>query len=207
MLLVFAGYRKDTYIHDAIASLRGSAGVTRMVFVDDSGDPDFRASWRYDDIELIPVADGNAGYQTAMQTIKAVTAGEARFALWEEDFQACEPIDFNRMQEILDARPYLAQLALLRGPHFPVEHEHGGVIEARQAAGAEFETVDGVIEHTDHFTCNPSVWNTQAVREPWPTGKWSEDAFGRNLTKQGHKFGYMPGIRTEHVGVRSGHSY
>jgi hypothetical protein len=95
----------------------------------------------------------------------------------------------------------------LRGPHFPVEHENGGLIEALQHKGHQFTEVLGLIEQTATFTCNPAVWRGEVFAAGWPTGKWSEDLKGKALVRQGYRFAYLPGIRVAHAGERKGFGY
>jgi hypothetical protein len=138
----------------------------------------------------------------------ACQAAEGREAFWfEEDFTVTEPVDLPAISEILYHRPYLAQIALLRGPHFPVEHRYGGVIEALVAQGHEFVDVRGVVEHTATFTGNPSVWRAEVFAAGWPNGRWSEDQERELLVRQGYRFGYLPGIKVCHGGERKGFGY
>ena len=204
MKAIIGTYRKRQYIDRALDSLRAHvAGVTEFVFIDDSGD---RENADYLRTFGTVVETGGSGYGRAMRAACAAAEGEMSL-WWEEDFTAVTDIDLDHMAEILTRRPYLAQLALLRGPHFPVEHEHGGVIEALEAEGHEFREVDGVIEHTATFTGNPSVWRGSVFAAGWPRRRWSENKKRRKLLRAGYRFGYLPGIRVEHDGERSGHGY
>jgi hypothetical protein len=138
----------------------------------------------------------------------ACTAAEGQECLWfEEDFCVVEPINLGDLSEILYQRPYLAQVALLRGPHFPIEHQHGGLIEALEAQGHEFKNVMGCIEQFATFTGNPSVWRGEVWASGWPDGKWSEDRKRDLLLRQGYRFGFLEGIKVEHGGIRTGHGY
>jgi hypothetical protein len=141
-----------------------------------------------------------------MQHLCAAAEGRQCFVL-EEDFTFLTNIHIEQMSEILYHRPYLAQIALLRGPHFPIEHQHGGVIEALQAKGHKFHDAVGVIEHTATFTANPSLWRAHVFDLGWPAAQWSEEVKGRQLAQYGYRFGYLPGIRVQHHGTRAGHGY
>jgi hypothetical protein len=101
----------------------------------------------------------------------------------------------------------LAQIALLRGPHFPIEHEHGGVIEALKHQGHTFHNVAGIIEHTATFTANPSLWRADVFATGWPHGRLSEELKRDELLHRNYRFGYLPGIRVAHHGQREGHGY
>lgn len=179
-------------------------GVTDLVFVNDSPEPDDGA-WLSQYGKVINV--GGKGYTKAMHEVCRAAEG-APIMFWEEDFQLLERVHLDALDEILWHRPYLAQVALLRGPHFPVEHEHGGLIEALVAQGHTFPTVDGVIEQTATFTCNPSVWRAHVTDLGWPQrGGFTEEVKRDELLKLGYRFGWLPGIRVSHNGIREGHGY
>lgn len=204
MRVIVGTYRRRAHVPDALASLDAMVtGVTDLVFIDDSGDPD-TAAWLASYGKVIEV--GGRGYNAAMKA--ACAAAEGREAFWfEEDFTVTVPTNLTQISEMLYHRPYLAQIALLRGPHFPIEHTHGGVIEALKAKGHSFTEVNGVIEQTATFTGNPSVWRGEVCALGWPTGRWSEELKRDQLLKLGYRFGYLPGIRVTHSGQRSGHDY
>lgn len=204
MLLVIGTYRKRQYIDRALSSLQAHlTGVSRTVFVDDSGDAD-HSRWLARFGDVVPV--GRRGYNAAMSTVCEI-AGDQPIMFWEEDFTLLEPVDLDDMLQVLTARPHLAQLALLRGPWFPVEHEHGGLLEALEAKGHRIDLVDGVYEQTATFTCNPAVWAPGVAAKGWPAGKWSEDRKRDQLLADGYRFGFLPGVKVSHFGVRSGFDY
>lgn len=204
MRTLIGTYRKQLHVGDALRTLNSYVqGITDLIFIDDSGDPD-NSAWltRYGKV----IETGGQGYGAAMKA--ACTAAENQQCLfWEEDFTALEPINLTELSEILYHRPYLAQIALLRGPHFPIEHTHGGLIEALQHKGHTFTDIGGILEHTACFTCNPSVWRGEVFAAGWPTGRLSEELKGQQLINHGYRFGYLPGIRVAHHGERTGHGY
>lgn len=203
MKLVIGTYRQKTYIEDALTSIdRFVYGISELVFVDDSNNPE-HSEWLRQYGRVIETH--GRGYNAAMQAVVAELSGNYGM-FWEEDFTALEPIFLDLMEEHLVTHPYLAQVALLRGPWFPIEHQHGGLIEALEAKGETFTLVDGVLEHTATFTCNPAVWSPVASMS-WPVGNWSEEQKRLELIKAGYKFSHLPGIRVAHNGVRSGHGY
>lgn len=204
MRAIIGTYRKKLHVPDALRSLDTHVtGITDIVFIDDSGDPD-NSAWLAQYGKVIETGAG--GYGQAMKA--ACAAAENQQSLfWEEDFTALQAINLTHLSDILYHRPYLAEIALLRGPHFPIEHQHGGLIEALQYKGHTFTDVLGVIEHTACFTCNPSVWRAEVFAAGWPTGHLSEEIKGRQLVGQGYRFGYLPGIKVEHHGERSGFGY
>ena len=205
LLLVIGTYRGRRYVDTALESIRHLVfGYDRIVFVDDSGD-DETASYlsRYGDV----ISTGRTGYNAAMKAVCARARGEGPFCFWEEDFTATEVIDLAAIAKTLAERPYLAQIALLRQPWFPVERESGGLIEALQARGETVALVDGVLEQTATFTCNPSVWAAGVAERGWPDGDWSEDAKRDQLLAEGYSFGFVPGQRVNHFGRRTGFGY
>jgi hypothetical protein len=205
--IVIGTYRREAYIDRALLSIaRFVTGCGGIDFVDDSGDPAFARSLRgyYPDSTVVEV--GGRGYNAAMKAVCELVGDEA-FVFWEEDFVALEPIDLGAMEAMLNHRPTLAQLALLRGPHFPVEHEHGGLLEALRAKGHQVNLVAGIYQQGATFTCNPALWRAGIAAKGWPDGKWSEDAKRDELLAEGYLFGFLPGIRVAHEGVRSGFDY
>lgn len=177
--------------------------MDEKVFIDDSGDAD-NAAWLASYGKVIEV--GARGYNAAMNA--ACQAAEGQTCMWlEEDFTFLAKVDLDEIEQMLWHRPHLAQIALLRGSHFPIEHKHGGLIEALKAKGERFEEVDGLIEHTATFTGNPSVWRGHVFETGWPRGRWSEDLKRDELRAMGYRFAFLPGIRVEHTGERSGFDY
>jgi hypothetical protein len=216
--IVIGTYRKEAYIKRALDSIEQFVtGYDGIDFVDDSGDPNWAELLRGYSPNSTVVDVGGRGYNAAMKAVCELVGDEA-FVFWEEDFVALEPISLDVLEGILDDRPHLAQIALLRGPHFPIEHEHGGLLEALRAKGHEIPLVlesvpfgppatYGVYEQTATFTCNPAMWRAGIAAKGWPDGKWSEDAKRDQLIADGYRFGFLPGIRVAHEGVRSGFDY
>jgi len=148
-------YRGRKHIDDALKHIdQHLTGMTDLVFINDSPNPD-DSTYLAQYGKVVDV--GGKGYTVAMQA--ACTAAQGEPIFWfEEDFGLLCDVNLNDINEMLYHRPYLAQIALLRGPHFPIEHHFGGLIEALQAKGQKFTEVAGLIEHTAVFTANPSVW-------------------------------------------------
>ena len=204
MRVIIGTYRQKTHIPTALTSIdKHLKNVSDIVFIDDSGDPD-NAAWlaQYGRV----VETGGRGYNVAMKALCQAAEGQQAY-VHEEDFSLLEDVDLDHLSEILYHRPYLAQVALLRSAHFPVEHEHGGLIEALEAKGHQFDMVHGILENSATFTCNPSVWRGEVFAAGWPDGKWSEDRKRDVLLRQGYRFGFVPGVKVAHDGVRSGKGY
>jgi hypothetical protein len=225
MLLIIGTYRKRAYVERALASIdRHLTGVTRTVFVDDSGNA-AHSRWlsQFGDVSQTL----GRGYNAAMREVCRV-AGNEPFMFFEEDFELLAPVDLDAMLAIIENDRQLAQLALLRGPHFPIEHEAGGVLEGLERRlgrskvdlrlhdhpvtveemnrGAMGRIID-YISQRGTFTCNPAVWAPGIAALGWPAGRWSEDKMRDRLLAEGLRFGFLPGIRVAHDGERSGHGY
>jgi glycosyltransferase involved in cell wall biosynthesis len=204
MRCLLGTYRNKTHIPDALRSLdQYVTGITDIVFINDSPNPE-TSTWLSGYGKVVDV-DGH-GYGAAMKA--ACVAAEGQQCLWwEEDFTATQKIVLDDLSAILYHRPYLAQIALLRGPHFPIEHEHGGLLEALIYKGHTITEVNGVLEQTATFTANPSVWRGEVFGLGWPAGRLSEELKRDQLLNLGYRFGYLPGIRVEHHGERTGFDY
>lgn len=202
--LLIGTYRKRRHIETCLKSVDNHLrGHTEIIFIDDSGDP-HHSTWLTQHGKVIET--GARGYTTAMQHLCAAALGRQAFIL-EEDFELLTDVHIDELAEHLYHRPYLAQIALLRGPHFPVEHTHGGLIEALQAQGHRFHHVGGLIEHSATFTCNPSLWRADVFTSGWPHGRLSEELKRDQLKQRGYRFAFLPGIRVAHHGERQGHGY
>lgn len=205
MRVIVGTYRGRTHIPDALRSLDAYLhGMSDLVFVNDSPDPEDSA-WLAQYGKVIDV--GGQGYTKAMQVVCHAAEGQP-IMFWEEDFELLTHTHLEDLNEILWHRPHLAQIALLRGPHFPIEHEHGGLIEALVAQGHSFPEIGGVIEQTATFTCNPSVWRAHVTDLGWPQyGGYTEEVKRDDLLRLGYRFGFLPGIRVSHSGIRQGKGY
>lgn len=200
-------YRLREHIEDCLRSMdEHLKDVTDVVLVDDSGDDEHRG-WLAQYGKVIPVGAQNMGYRHAMDALSNAAEGQPAFVL-EEDFTFLVDVHLEELNEILWYRHYLAQVALLRGPHFPVEHQYGGLIEALQAKGHQFNEVFGIIEQTATFTMNPSLVRGEVWAAGWPRmGKWTEEIKRDQLLGLGYRFGYLPGVRVAHHGERKGKGY
>ena len=208
MLLVVGTYRKRAYVQRALTSIRRHVtGVDRIVFVDDSGSAE-NAHWLTQFGEVVETHA--TGYNAAMQAVCQVIGTEPAMFV-EEDFEFISPVDLNDMMTVLHEHPNLAQIALLRGPVFPIELKHGGLLEGLVARlGPEF--VDLRKEpygwsQRGTWTMNPAVWRPGIAAEGWPVGDWSEDLMRDRLRDQGWRFGYLEGIKVRHDGKRTGRGY
>jgi hypothetical protein len=130
----------------------------------------------------------------------------------ELDFIYLKRVELDAMVDALNARPYLVQMALLRGPVNDAEREAGGVIEQYPA---DYETVrrHGCKwrEHRRHVTTNPCVWPRWVVERGWPDRPQSEGHFGIELFAESPEYRaayWGTDVRVEHIGdVRGGTGY
>lgn len=220
--------RRECITRTISSAIEHLSGVLHMVIVDTSGDPEY-GQWLEDEFIGGPShtgvlhIEGSGGYWQAMKAVWRYAlylldfdGTDAAFFL-EDDFVFNVDVDLNDLHEVLNDRPYLTQIALLRQPWWPNEHEHGGLIPALEAQGQQFtEQTDGQrtwVEHRACFTGNPSLIPQRTFSRQWPEGAWSESRFGRELFSNPAARGAYWGHRTdaprvEHIGgVRVGHDY
>lgn len=217
-IIVLTNGRPDCISKTISSALGHLHGASSMVIVDDSGDPTY-GQWLEDEFIGGPW-DGKVmhlpephGYWRAMQYVWALarTFTARHWMILEEDFTFNRDVDLRELARVLDEQD-LQQIVLRRQPWFSNEHEHGGVIEARETQGGQFfDRSDGVhhwIEHRDHWSMNPAILRVELCKSrPWPAGAWSESRFGREVLRDPDaKLAYW-GKRSDspwvtHVGAR-----
>jgi len=195
-LIVLTNGRKDCISRTIPSAIEHLTGVSHMVIVNDSPDPAYR-EWLESEFIGGPFdgkilhLTGEHGYWQAMKVVWWYAQylmnfdGCDKILFLEDDFTFDAEVDLNQLATVFDDQPHLTQIALLRGPWFANEHEHGGLIEALEAQGQTFtECSDGTnswIEHRACFTGNPSLIPRRTFEHPWPEGAWSESRFGKQL--------------------------
>lgn len=214
-LIVLTNGRRDCIARTIPSAREHLSGWDHMIIVDDSGDQEY-AAWLAETFDSPPVAvlgDGAPlGYWAAMQWVWRIAREFNTGAVFflEDDFVFHADVDLTELIGVLDSRPYLTQMSLLRQPWFANEREHGGLIEALEAQGQHFQEVsDGThhwIEHRACFTGNPSLIPARTLARDWPSGDWSESRFGRELFADPRARGAYWGRRSEpprveHIGV------
>lgn len=133
----------------------------------------------------------------------------------ELDFTYNEPVPLDRMIGVLDRRPYLIQLSLLRQPVNAAERAAGGIV---QCAPDDYHEVhdggDVWLEQRRFFTTNPSVYRTDLCRRGWPNVEHSEGVFTAQVRDPDPdvRFGIWGAKwdppRVHHIGgERAGHGY
>lgn len=129
------------------------------------------------------------GYTASMQAKWRYIAGVVKapyvFAT-EDDFLIERNVDVAAMVATIDARPKLAQVALLRGPLNDRERTPDTILGHPCDA---FERRETYLEHQRFFTCNPSLFRRTLAERSWPSGAHSEAVYGRALFASGLKSG------------------
>jgi len=210
--VVILSNRKDLYISAAVASLaKNVKGFSSVVVFDDSGD----AEW-VEKSGAIPIsADGSVGYTKAMQRIWEYGRqhGGPLFFL-EEDFTIDEPLDLQEMHAMLAANQTVMQATLQKAPWYEAEVELGSMLAAIEADPRwQGRTThrDGWVEHDVVFSTNPTLIPARTFAHDWPDATRSEQAFSRQLARQGLKFAFWgePGhaLCTHHGTITAGGGY
>lgn len=181
--------RRDC-IEQAIPSLlqrvEGIDGA-RLIF-DDSGDPEY-AGWLRDTFGpmgfTVSASPQRLGQDWALTRAWNYLAREVCDPwIWfvEDDFIFERDVDLDAMRSVLEPRPYLKQMALLRQPWFPGEVKAGGIVERDPD---EYErVVDGQREWLEHrlwWTLNPCLFRRELCKLPRPIGHRHEWNFSRKL--------------------------
>ena len=194
-LIVLTNGRKDCISRTIPSAIEHLRGVLHMVIVDDSGNAEY-GDWLAREFIGGPFDGkimhlGGHGYWQAMKCVWEYAPylmefdGCDKIMFLEDDFTFESNVDLGDLEAVLDDQPHLTQIALLRQPWFGNEHAAGGLIEALEAQGQQFdERTDGEhywIEHRACFTGNPSLIPRRTFEKPWPEGAWSESRFGRDL--------------------------
>jgi hypothetical protein len=173
-------------------------------------------------------ATGFDGAYRQVWSIGRATRSEFVFVV-EDDFLFNGTVPIHDMQWILNLRPCLAQVALLRQPWNEHEKAAGGIVEMHpdwyQERLATLHSNGhnlGWLEHTVCFTTNPFLARTEVMQRgpDWPTGPDSEGRFGFDIRREGFgsidgedvRFSYLgrkgDAPRVNHIGhVRTGSNY
>lgn len=159
--------------------------------------------------------DGHHGYTAGMARmwmyLRKRAVGEFVF-LAEDDFVYEHDIDLAALIRVLDARPAVSQVALLRHPAYQSEVDKGGVLGWPPETFTPHALDDHRwLEHRNFWTANPSLFRRNLVDRPWPVGNSSERLFGNALFRDPKVTSAFWGNGTpqiRHIGdVRAGASY
>ena len=199
---------RRSYLSRAIGSmeenLRGP--FAERFIVDDSGDPEY-GKWLEDDFSDDFVIVHHAERKGCSGAVRTgwQAASECGF-IWhaEDDFVYTEPVDLEYMAAILGAEPYLAQLALKRPPHGPVEGAAGDLMAVQPD---RWEDHEGFCDTDLIFTFNPCLIPRDviavALADPSPR---TEPNVTSSCLAKGYRFGYLGQTtdppRVHHIGER-----
>jgi hypothetical protein len=205
-LVVITDGRQD-FLSESIRSIDiNFPPFAQQYIVDDSGDPEY---WDWlDDTFGGPFTIFH--HPTRQGCSRAVSTGWLAASecdyVWhaEDDFTYNEHVDLEPMIAILDANPYLAQLALKRQPHGPVESAAGDLMAVEPS---RWEDHEGFCDTDLIFTFNPCLIPKDviavALADPSPR---TEPEVTSCLLAQGYRFGYLGQTtdppRITHIGER-----
>lgn len=193
--LVVIGDGRDEYLRPCIESMHHLTGpISERWMYDDTGDALYRADLqhRYPDWHHINGGprQGCAGaFQQVWHQVRAGT--QARFVfLVEQDFVFLRTIDLASMAELLDERPYLAEIALRRQPWNEHEKAAGGIVEWHPDwyLDRHDDTGRSWLEQRAFFTTNCPLFRTSLLSVPWPDSRprcYSEGTFHQDLMRDG----------------------
>lgn len=139
----------------------------------------------------------------------------------EDDFTFNRPVNLAHLVHVLEACPWLAQMAFRRQPWNPSEVAAGGIVERDPLAYTQYEDNGFAwLEHRLFWTTNPSLHRVDVCAQGWPLGPQSEGQWKAHLLTKGLpwtppdelRFGYWGGRDTtpwvHHIGqVRAGKGY
>lgn len=165
--------------------------------------------------ELIVVDDSGheLGFHGAIQAGWDLVPDEAEYVFHlEDDFLFEKDVDLDTMKWLLDNKPSLAQVSLMRQPVNEEEIAAGGIVQCHPDDFDEhFE--DGITYtiHRRYFTTNPCLYRADLCKRGWPQVPNSEGVFTHQLLADDYWFAIYGGKydlpRVKHVGVRQGKGY
>jgi glycosyltransferase involved in cell wall biosynthesis len=176
------------------------------IMVDDSGDPEY-GEWLEDEFGYFGAIVHHPTRQGCSEAVRTGWGYATGFDyVWhaEDDFTYSEPVDLQRMMGILDENPYLAQLALKRPPHGPVEGAAGDLMAVQPD---RWEDHEGFCDTDLIFTFNPCLIPRDviavALADPSPR---TEPNVTSSCLAKGYRFGYLGQTtdppRVHHIGER-----
>lgn len=192
ILLAITTDGRGELLEQTVASLEERvSGIDgpRLIF-DDSGDAGYREWLRGAFQPLgfeVLYGEGRVGQGVAVakawEHLASEQFDEHPYVLWcEDDFLFERDVDLDAIRSVLDAHPYLQQMALLRQPWFPGEIKAGGIIQ--RDPGSYRRVSDGEHDWFDHrlwFTLNPNLFRRELCKVKRPTGRRHEWNFSRQL--------------------------
>lgn len=178
----------DVTLRNALIALVGP--ITQVVIHDDTGDADHRTrlAGEFPDATVIG-ADERLGFGGAVRNAWAhLRTLDVDWVFWlEDDFLITRAIPLKTWIDVMEARPYLAQIALERQPWNEREREAGGILEQHPGAWTFHQAAGDWLypqewrEHRLFFTTNPCLIRRSLLDREWPEGAESEGHFGIEL--------------------------
>ena len=184
---------RDDYLAESVRSALGSltGPIVEWWMFDDTGRDDYRQGLarRYPTFRHIN-AGPRQGFGGAIRGAWAHLAEQstARYVFHlEGDFTFCRPVDLGPLTTLLDTRPHLAQVALVRQPWNDAERAAGGLLAAHPGAFTPHADRHGHqwLEHRLWWTTNPSMYRRSLLAVGWPDGPQSEGLFTHRLLEDG----------------------
>lgn len=187
---------RDAYLDRCVASLGHVTGdITEWWMHDDTGDADYRAALaaRYPDWRHIDAGPQRAGcaeaFRSCWRQLRQHSTADKVFLI-EGDFEFFRPVDLDDMAALLDARPYLAEVALRRQPWNDLEIAAGGIVEQHPEWYTDCSDDAGRqwLEQSAFFTTNCPLFRRSLFDVEWPghiPGQYSEGTFHQRLVTQG----------------------
>lgn len=234
-LLVMTDGRLDCLtqtLRSAAENLMHDGMVDNVFIHDDSNDPDYRAmlvDWSIESTGWYVFGpkpgSGKSGFGGAIRAAWEVLRTQPHDFVFhlEDDFTFNRPVDLRAMAGVLLTNPEIVQIALRRQPWNDLERAAGGVVEmhpeaytdrhvwdntSRMADGREDPRLHPILEHTQFWTTNPSLYRRSLLDiHHWPDGEHSEGVWSQHLrtTHPDWRFAYWgqrdDGPWVHHIGT------
>lgn len=196
-----------------------------LLLIGDGRDEVHERSWASAKKNLPPIfeepyvrindADHKLGFAGAIQAgWDQVLELDLDFVLHLElDFLFRERVPIDRMVNVLERHPEIAQIVLKRQPCNAEEAVAGGIVEAHPDDFEEhYDGLNYWVTHRRYWSTNPGIYSTRYCRIGWPQARHSEGLFTHKLLADpmlhfaiwGRKFDPP---RVEHIGERVGVGY
>lgn len=186
-LLVMTDGRADCLARSVASFDRLAGPVTARVIHDDSGSPSYarHLAENYPGWTVVSTGrrSGFAGaYRNAWAWLRRHCDTDWVFST-EDDFVFTTDVNLSELVAVMEFRPDMAQMALLRQPWNAQETAAGGIVQ--MDPDSYHDCYDGThhwLQHRKFFTTNPHLLRTDFVRRhDWPEGTQSEGRFGIGL--------------------------
>jgi hypothetical protein len=111
----------------------------------------------------------------------------------EDDWHFDDRPPLERMVELLELEPELANVALVRNAVNRREHAAGGLIASYPAGTFAERTTNGIdwLEHRAYFTTNPGIYPRHLIATGFADPPDAERKYGAELLERGYRFAYL----------------